>query len=71
MFFFTVKFQNLEDGTRIVVTNKFPRYSDSVNERNCLDLTSILTAVAKFDGEASWSAKHVTFYVYIVDRTKV
>jgi H3 lysine-79-specific histone-lysine N-methyltransferase len=66
-------FLNLRDGTRIVSSKKFCPINSRVTNRNSNDLESILDIMefGGFEGSVGWTSTPVSFYLHVVNRTKL
>jgi len=67
------RFADLKDGTRIVSSKSFCPLNFRITDRNLSDIGTIMhvSEMSPMRGSVSWTGKPVSYYLHIIDRTKL
>ncbi|GAB6026552.1 hypothetical protein CHUAL_012970 [Chamberlinius hualienensis] len=67
------KFADLKDGARIVSSKSFCPLNFRITDRNLSDIGTIMhvSEMTPLQGSVSWTGKPVTYYLHVIDRTKL
>ncbi|KAL1117641.1 hypothetical protein AAG570_003956 [Ranatra chinensis] len=67
------RFADLKDGTRIVSSKSFCPLNFRITDRNLSDIGTIMrvSEIQSLCGSVSWTGKPVSFYLHVIDRTKL
>lgn len=67
------RFADLKDGARIVSSRSFCPLNFRITDRNLSDIGTIMhvSELHPLNGSVSWTNKPVTYYLHIIDRTKL
>lgn len=67
------RFADLKDGARIVSSKSFCPLNFRITDRNLTDIGTIMhvSELHPLNGSVSWTNKPVTYYLHIIDRTKL
>lgn len=67
------RFADLRDGARIVSSKSFCPLNFRITERNLGDIGTIMhvSEMSPLRGSVSWTGKPVSYYLHIMDRTKL
>ncbi|XP_059607611.1 histone-lysine N-methyltransferase, H3 lysine-79 specific [Phlebotomus argentipes] len=67
------RFADLKDGARIVSSKSFCPINFRITDRNLSDIGTIMhvTEMSPLRGSVSWTGKPVSYYLHVIDRTKL
>ncbi|XP_055550111.1 histone-lysine N-methyltransferase, H3 lysine-79 specific isoform X2 [Wyeomyia smithii] len=67
------RFADLKDGARIVSSKSFCPLNFRITDRNLSDIGTIMhvSEMSPLRGSVSWTGKPVSYYLHIIDRTKL
>ncbi|XP_057381716.1 histone-lysine N-methyltransferase, H3 lysine-79 specific-like [Daphnia carinata] len=67
------RFADLRDGTRIISSKAFCRLNVKISARNLSDIGTIIhvSELPFLRGSVSWTGKPVSYYLHIIDRTRL
>ncbi|XP_063703386.1 histone-lysine N-methyltransferase, H3 lysine-79 specific isoform X2 [Culicoides brevitarsis] len=67
------RFADLKDGARIVSSKSFCPLNFRITDRNLSDIGTIMhvSEMTPMKGSVSWTGKPVSYYLHIIDRTKL
>lgn len=67
------RFADLRDGARIVSSKSFCPLNFRITDRNLSDIGTIMhvSEMSPLRGSVSWTGKPVSYYLHIIDRTKL
>uniref|UniRef100_A0A1Y1MBR3 Histone-lysine N-methyltransferase, H3 lysine-79 specific n=1 Tax=Photinus pyralis TaxID=7054 RepID=A0A1Y1MBR3_PHOPY len=67
------RFADLKDGARIVSSKSFCPLNFRITDRNLSDIGTIIhvSEMSPMRGSVSWTGKPVSYYLHIIDRTKL
>lgn len=67
------RFADLKDGTRIVSSKSFCPLNFRITDRNLSDIGTIMhvSEMTPMKGSVSWTGKPVSYYLHVIDRTKL
>ncbi|XP_060516339.1 histone-lysine N-methyltransferase, H3 lysine-79 specific [Cylas formicarius] len=67
------RFADLKDGARIVSSKSFCPLNFRITDRNLSDIGTIMhvSEMSPMRGSVSWTGKPVSYYLHIIDRTKL
>uniref|UniRef100_A0A182VQN1 Histone-lysine N-methyltransferase, H3 lysine-79 specific n=1 Tax=Anopheles minimus TaxID=112268 RepID=A0A182VQN1_9DIPT len=67
------RFADLRDGARIVSSKSFCPLNFRITDRNLSDIGTIMhvSEMSPLRGSVSWTGKSVSYYLHIIDRTKL
>ncbi|KAK6624551.1 hypothetical protein RUM44_011410 [Polyplax serrata] len=67
------RFADLKDGARIVSSKSFCPLNFRITDRNLSDIGTIMhvSEMSPLKGSVSWTGKPVSYYLHIIDRTKL
>lgn len=67
------RFADLKDGARIVSSKSFCPLNFRITDRNLTDIGTIMhvSEMSPLRGSVSWTGKPVSYYLHIIDRTKL
>ncbi|KAF7286980.1 hypothetical protein GWI33_002823 [Rhynchophorus ferrugineus] len=67
------RFADLKDGARIVSSRSFCPLNFRITDRNLSDIGTIMhvSEMSPLKGSVSWTGKPVSYYLHIIDRTKL
>lgn len=67
------KFAEMKDGSRIVSSKSFCPLNFRITDRNLSDIGTIMHVkeIQPLKGSVSWTGKPVSYYLHIIDRTKL
>ncbi|KAF4532063.1 hypothetical protein B566_EDAN016135 [Ephemera danica] len=67
------RFADLKDGTRIVSSKSFCPLNFRITDRNLTDIGTIMhvSEMSPLRGSVSWTGKPVSYYLHVIDRTKL
>ncbi|GAB0100031.1 Histone-lysine N-methyltransferase, H3 lysine-79 specific [Sergentomyia squamirostris] len=67
------RFAELKDGARIVSSKSFCPINFRITDRNLSDIGTIMhvTEMSPLRGSVSWTGKPVSYYLHVIDRTKL
>lgn len=67
------RFADLRDGARVVSSKSFCPLNFRITDRNLSDIGTIMhvSEIPPLKGSVSWTCKPVSYYLHIIDRTKL
>lgn len=67
------RFADLRDGAKIVSSKSFCPLNFRITDRNLSDIGTIMhvSELSPLEGSVSWTGKPVSYYLHIIDRTKL
>lgn len=67
------RFADLRDGAKIVSSKSFCPLNFRITDRNLSDIGTIMhvSELSALEGSVSWTGKPVSYYLHIIDRTKL
>lgn len=67
------RFADLKDGAKIVSSKSFCPLNFRITDRNLSDIGTIMhvSEMSPLKGSVSWTGKPVSYYLHIIDRTKL